>query len=83
MSSGSQDLETYFEVGMWSWGWMEPVRQPTLLPVILTDVQLEDCAHFGICIPCAAPGSIELLLAVSGVVHVSSARSCFQSLVWS
>lgn len=19
-----QDLETYFEVGMWSWGWMEP-----------------------------------------------------------
>ena len=20
----AQDLETYFEVGMWSWGWMEP-----------------------------------------------------------
>jgi hypothetical protein len=19
-----QELETYFEVGMWSWGWMEP-----------------------------------------------------------
>ena len=23
-----QELETYFEVGMWSWGWMEPPCAP-------------------------------------------------------